>query len=235
MSEWNLSDPDQRSDAAAEYVLGLLDKTEKGRFEALLAMSHDAQSDVQQWREHLNLLNEQLEPIQPPVRVWEKISRITKPEKAGSFWSSLRFWQGIGASGFAAAMVLAVTFWVTLPGSSPNMDYVYIVHGKSSQPEWIVNASLEQGMVYVEAVQPDELPEGKACELWLMVAGQEPVSLGLLPKNGINRIPIRPEWREAVRNSPLVITLEGIQGAPNGFDMGPVVTKGQWTPVNKSI
>ena len=230
MSEWNLSDPDQRSQAAADYVLGLLDKTDKARFEALLAMSHDAQQDIQHWREHLDILNDQLEPVKPPARVWQKISEATRP---AGLWSSLRFWQGLGASGFAAAMMLAVTFWITPPETIGGMDYVYVVQGSGSQTEWIVNASLEKDMVYVEAIQPDELPEGKACELWLMVAGREPVSLGLLPKQGMHQIPISPEWREAVKNSPLVITLEGMQGAPNGFDMGPVVTKGQWTPINK--
>ena len=225
MSEWNLSDPDQRSETAADYVLGLLDKTEKARFEALLAMSHDAQQDVQLWREHLDILNDQLEPVKPSARVWKKISETTRPK---GLLSNLRFWQGLGASGFAAALALAVTFWITPPGST-GMDYVYVVQGEGSQTEWIVNASMEKNMVFVEAVKPDDLPEGKACELWLMVAGREPVSLGLLPKQGINRIPIDPEWREAVKNSPLVITLEGQQGAPSGFDMGPVVTKGQWT------
>ncbi len=231
MSDWNLSDQEQRNEAAAEYVLGLLDSAGKARFEALLNVSHDAQADVRAWQEHLNVLNEDLEPEAPPARVWKAIKRETKPE---GFFSNLRFWQGATVS---MAFTVMFTAFVLFQGPhlSSNMDYVYVVPGKSSQPEWIVNASLNKNKVYVEAVQPESLPDGQVCELWLMVAGREPVSLGILPKMGVHEVNIKPEWKSALRNSPLVITLESPGGAPDGYNMGPVLTKGQWTPVNKSI
>ena len=231
MSEWNLNDPEQRNNAAADYVLGLLESADKARFEALQAVSHEAQLEVEGWREHLNVLNDSLKPQAPPARVWKNISKATKPE---SMWSNLRFWQGASAS-MALAAFFTVMLWTQNPLHSNGMDYVYVVQGKGSQPEWIVNASLSQKKVFVEAVQPDALPVGQACELWLMVAGQEPVSLGILPKMGVNEIAIDPAWRGALQNSPLVITLEKPSGAPSGFNMGPVLTKGQWTPINKSI
>ena len=229
MSEWNLSDPDDRNEAAAEYVLGLLSSAEKARFEALLKVSHEAQQDVRNWQEHLNVLNDSLTPEAPTAKVWKNISRETKPE---SFWSNLRFWQGASVS-MALAVILSLALWFQ-QGSAPgtNMDYVYVVQA-GGQTEWIVNASLNRDKVFVEAVQPVTLPDGKVCELWLMVAGREPVSLGILPKMGVNEVPINPEWREALRSSPLVITLEKPAGAPNGYEMGPVMNQGQWTPVNK--
>ncbi|CAM3578416.1 anti-sigma factor [Parendozoicomonas haliclonae] len=234
MSDWNLSDPEQRHQAAADYVLGLLSGADLTRFEALLSISHEAQRDVQQWREHLNILNDELKPQTPPSSVWKNIARATKPE---SLWSSLRFWQGTGV-GVAAALVVSLSLWLS-PASQElderDIDYVYVIQGSGSQPEWIVNASLNQNKVFVETVQPDVLPNGQVCELWLMVKGQEPVSLGILPKSGINEVVIDPQWRNALQNSPLVITLEKPEGAPNGYQMGPVLARGQWTPVNKSI
>ena len=233
MSEWNLSDPDDRSEAAAEYVLGLLSPTDRARFEALLAVSHEAQQDVRHWQENLNILNESLTPQQPSAKVWNEISRETKP---ASFWSSLRFWQGASISmAFAVVLSVGVLFQSGIfdSGSVDGMDYVYVVQGGGEQTEWIVNASLNQDKVYVKAVQPPERPDGKVCELWLMVAGREPVSLGILPKSGVNEVVINPDWREALKSSPLVITLENPSGAPNGYDMGPVMNKGQWTPVTK--
>ncbi|WP_281647622.1 anti-sigma factor [Parendozoicomonas sp. Alg238-R29] len=230
MSEWNLSDPGDRNEAAAEYVLGLLPQTEKARFEALLAASHDAQQDVRNWQEHLNILNENLVPQQPPAKVWKEVSKATKPE---SFWSNLRFWQSASVS-MALAVVFTVVLWFQSGVPGNGMDYVYVVQGPSEQTEWIVNASMNRDKVYVEAVQPVSLPDGKVCELWLMVAGREPVSLGILPKMGRNEVTISSEWREALKNSPLVITLEKPSGAPNGYEMGPVMNKGKWTPVNKA-
>ena len=238
MSEWNLSDPDDRSEAAAEYVLGLLSPTDKARFEALLKVSHEAQQDVRNWQENLNVLNESLTPQQPSAKVWQEISRETKPASfwSSTFWSNLRFWQGASISmAFAVVLSVGLLFQNGLfnKDSVDGMDYVYVVQGGSEQTEWIVNASLNQDKVYVKAVQPSDLPDGKVCELWLMVAGREPVSLGILPKTGVSEVRINPEWREALKTSPLVITLENPSGAPNGYDMGPVMNKGQWTPVTK--
>ncbi|MTI12891.1 anti-sigma factor [Sansalvadorimonas verongulae] len=228
MSEWNLSDPVDRNEAAVEYVLGLLSPIEKARFEALLKVSHEAQQDVCDWQEHLNVLNENLVPEKPSAKVWKNIHRELKPE---SFWSNLRFWQGASAS-MALAVVLSLVFWFKGSFSGTGMDYVYVVQA-GEQTEWIVNASLNKEKIFVEAAQPAILPEGKVCELWLMVAGREPVSLGILPKMGVSEVPIHPEWREALKSSSLVITLEKPSGAPNGYEMGPVMKKGQWTPVNK--
>ncbi len=89
--------------------------------------------------------------------------------------------------------------------------------------------------IYMEAVQPDDLPDGKVCELWLMIDGREPVSLGILPKYGTKEFVLTPEIKEKFEIRPLVITIENAGGAPDGFNMGPVIQQGQWTKVNERL
>ena len=74
---FDLSDPELREAAAGEYALGTLTRDERAAFESLLAVSHDLQRDVERWREHLNVFNEQLPPVTPPAHVWQGIAEAT--------------------------------------------------------------------------------------------------------------------------------------------------------------
>ena len=219
----NLSNPDERNQAAADYVLGLLSPQENAEFEALLAVSHDTQKEVEGWRSHLDTLNDSLPPVKPPRHIWKNIEKAIRPSE--SFWSSLRFWQGTAFASIAA-MFLIVFVNIKQPGTKA-MDYVYVVSNQQQNPGWIVNASLNSNKLYMETVQPDAFPEGKVCELWLAVEGLEPISLGFLPKSGIREIAIPDGWKERLTNAKLIVSLEDMTGAPSGWQMGPVLDKGQ--------
>ncbi|WP_211826543.1 anti-sigma factor [Kistimonas asteriae] len=233
MSEYlNLSDPEQRNQAAADYVLGLLDQREKAAFEALLSVSHDAQREVALWRECLDILNQSLPPVTPPDSVWKAVCDQTRPP--GHWWDNLLVWKSAAAGLFGILLVVGLLF-LRNPYPAVNSDYVYVVQGNTTQPEWIVNASLSTNTVSMNAIQPVDLPNGQVCELWLMLKGQEPVSLGVLPKHGVKTVEIDAAWRDRLAETPLVITVESPQGAPSGYQMGTMVNQGEWVPVNKSI
>ncbi len=233
MSEYlKLCDPEQRNQAAADYVLGLLDQDDKAAFEALLSVSHDAQREVAQWRESLDTLNQSLTPVAPPDRVWNAVCAQTRP--AGRWWDNLLVWKSAAAGLFAMLLVVGLLF-LRNPSPMVDGDYVYVVQGNTAQPEWIVNASLSTNTVSMNAIQPVNLPNGQVCELWLMLKGKEPVSLGILPKQGVKTVKLEKSWRDQLAETPLVITVESPQGAPSGYQMGPVVNQGEWVPVNKSI
>ncbi|WP_062267295.1 anti-sigma factor [Endozoicomonas arenosclerae] len=222
----DLGNPDERNQAAADYVLGLLTPEEKAQFEALMAVSHEAQREVEEWREHLDVLNSSLPPVDPPKHVWKNIENMTGSQKE-SFWSSLRFWQG---SAFASVALALMVLFANFQSVNPdNMEYVYVVNNQERSPGWILNASLNSKKLVMETVQPDSVPVGKACELWLVVDGVEPVSLGMLPESGTKEMTIPKGWEEKLSKAKIVITLEDQKGAPNGWDMGPVLDKGDWS------
>lgn len=221
MHEFDLTDPDQRNQAAAEYVLGTLERDQKVRFEALLAVSADLQAEVEQWREHLDLFNRSLEPVAPPPQLWRRIARETAPrrDRWGLGWP----W----AAAFSLCLALALGgLW--LQPWQPKDYYVYLVPNAQQKPGWMVNTAMDRNQLVVQSLRPVEMPRDRFYELWLMVEGREPVTLGFLPAEGEMRIPIRPEWRAALPHSDLVVTMEGPDGAPNGYHMGPVSDKAQW-------
>ncbi|WP_257255525.1 MULTISPECIES: anti-sigma factor domain-containing protein [unclassified Endozoicomonas] len=221
----DLSNPDERNQAAADYVLGLLTPDEKAQFEVLMAVSHDVQREVDEWREYLDTLNEALPPVEPPKHIWKNIEQATNNKE--SFWSSLKFWQGSAFASVALALMVALANFQSV--NPANMEYVYVVNNQKKSPGWILNASLGSKKLVMETVQPDSIPEGKACELWLVVDGVEPVSLGMLPESGTKEMTIPKGWAEKLSKAKIIVTLEDQKGAPNGWDMGPVLDKGDWS------
>jgi anti-sigma-K factor RskA len=221
----DLGNPEERNLAAADYVLGLLTPEENAQFEALLSFSHEAQQEVEAWREHLDIFNSSLTPVEPPKHVWKNIQKVTKTKE--SFWSNLRFWQGATFASLAVAFMFIFTNIQTL--DTKNMEYVYVVKNQEHNPGWIVNASLNKNKLIMETVQPDTIPAGKACELWLVVDGLEPVSLGMLPDSGTKEMSIPKGWDDKLSKAKLVVSLEDMKGAPSGWNMGPVLDQGDWS------
>ncbi|MGS0468473.1 hypothetical protein ACU8V3_16120 [Cobetia marina] len=86
---FDLSDPELRETAAGEYALGTLTRSERAAFESLLSVSHDLQRDVERWREHLNVFNEQL-PLsrRPPMSGKASLRRRAPPgSRGGVAWA----------------------------------------------------------------------------------------------------------------------------------------------------
>jgi anti-sigma-K factor RskA len=114
--------PQLRDALAAEYVLGTLAGRARRRFEAWLKQDAALRITVNEWETRLTPMAAAVQAVQPPERVWERVSKAIAPKMAStnasgqvagknsgaSLWESLAFWRGFGlttATGFAALMV----------------------------------------------------------------------------------------------------------------------------------
>lgn len=227
MSDWDLSQPEERHLAAGEYALGALDADQKARFEALLAVSHDLQNDVATWQEHLQLFNERLDPRTPPAEVWKRISAATGAAHA-PWWRSLALWRS-ASIGFATLALALGLLWVPLGTDVGEESAVFVVQDEARTPGWIISATAE-GRLIVQAVQPRQVGSEQTGELWLIADGT-PISLGLLPDSGRHRLTPSPELRDRLFNADLAVTVEPQGGAPQGQPTGPVIDHGRLTPI----
>jgi anti-sigma-K factor RskA len=225
MHEYDLSDIEQRNQAAADYALGCLELNEKAKVEALLAVSHDLQKEVEQWREYLDILNTSLAPVKPPSRVWKKINASTKTST--SVWS----WQTL--AGFSLALMLSFGLYLQYPQTSVVSKNVWVplIVNEEKAPGWIMNTSMKNQQLVVESKRHVSMPADTFYEIWLMEKGYEPMSLGFLPASGKRVIPFSKPWSDRLLNCEVVITMEGPKGATNGFSMGPVSDKVNWKNV----
>lgn len=234
----NTLDPQMRSLLAAEYVLGTLQGPARRRFERWLEDSAPLRRDVAQWERHLHtVMTRQLTPVTPPDAVRERImARIASqggaPAQAGHAPTARKGFgrrrrnQRMGLAAAAAVMLAVIAFFLpervnqpespTVAESEPvrapmqPLKELAIADGARS---WTVG--LRDGKPVVaaaEGLQPP--PENTDYELWWIGDGA-PVSLGVLPRDGIRSVTV-PDEAAGLDTGALAISREPAGGAPEG-------------------
>lgn len=211
---------------AAQYVLGTLQGSARARFARLVIEQPEAQQALLRWERRLNVLGENLRPIQPTPELWEAISdRIdSKASVQGTASTSrqLRRWRVFGLAAMLAAMVLFATLF--LP-ATPVPTHVAQITGPEAQALWMISADLERGTLRARALNVQAAQFDQAFELWMLPATGAPKSLGLLPVGIQTSEQSLPPGLASllVAAQGLAVTIEPAGGSPTGAPTGPVV------------
>ena len=92
---------------------------------------------------------------------------------------------------------------------------------------WIATVDIDKGKVHMVPVPRPTDAGGKVDELWIIPAGQAPISLGFVSNEKAHSIKVPDAARAAlVAGSTLAVTLESQQGMPHAAPAGPIVAKG---------
>lgn len=224
-------------DIAGLYVLGLLDADRRNEVERDMENDATLRARVADWEERLLPLTRMVEPEPLPPGLWSRIERSLWPvPRAGAasapssfvsrLWDSLAFWRSLAATGFAAAMLLAV---IGLPGTQQAGEpkfMVVLVAPDDKAPGWVVQASTEQSLKLIP-LGVTEVPQAKALQFW--TKGDKwkgPVSLGLVQPGR----PLDVQMKELPPLEPnqlFEITLEPEYGSPIGRPTGPILYIGR--------
>ena len=212
---------------AAEYVLGLLATKERQAAELRLAHDPDFAREVAFWEERLGALANEMAPVTPPERVWSRIDADLSRRRAPNLWNSLMFWRwsAIASAALAAASLAVV--------------YVAVV----SSPRGPLVATLDAGgqAGFVAAIDPDRhsltivpasltRPDQRAFELWVIVPGDRPRSLGLIEAGRPIRVNVPPNLTPHMQvDAALAVSIEPPGGSPTGLPTGPVIASGKLT------
>ena len=235
----NLSRPDraERLDAlAAAYALGTLGARSRRRLARLARTDAVVATAIQGWELRLAALADGIPGVTPPPRVWQGIrARLgladpTDTARTGGsskWWSSLSLWRGLALAGFALAFALAIT--VLAPTSErPFESVVVVLAGPDAKPALVATAERGSRFLTVKAVAPVNLPGDRALELWMLPDGRAPISMGLLPASGIERVPLQAPAGVALQGIPaLAVSIEPAGGSKTGAPTGPVVYTGR--------
>jgi anti-sigma-K factor RskA len=218
---------------AGEYVLGTLQGEERVEFESQLQSDIRLQEEVDAWQQRLAPMLEGIEPVSPPDAVWHAVeSRLidqqqpAQPTSPTSLWDSLSFWRNLGM--VAATLVLA--FAVTLMTSQPEtgMNNVLVVMNDQDRTGWVVSAKADYGFVNVNAVEPTQLPAGKACQLWMEDQHGNLHPVGVLPHDGRHemRLPMMPKSKHVFK-----VSVEEMDDMPTEKPRGEIVFEGKLTEI----
>lgn len=237
---------------AGEYVLGVLDSQARMQARSRIASDPGFAGLVEQWERRFAAWMMRAEPVAPSSHVWPRIRTELGWTAVAStqtgLWNSVGFWRGATALA-AAASVAAIVFG--LRGPTPTALPPQVVVQQQSTPQlppqpeeagarpvtvlaaddgstgWIASVDVAKGKVHMVPVPRPSDTGGKVDELWIIPAGQAPISLGFVSNDKAHSIDIPAAVRAAfVAGSTLAVTLESQQGMPHAAPAGPIVAKG---------
>lgn len=210
-----MSDPmdhmPERDGLAAEYVLGTLALPERLVAEQLMADDPKFARLVTDWQARLAPLNDGYDPLTPPASLLPRIEARLFPQPERSRWRLPAF----GALGAALAALALVVYW---PASAPH-DLRSLTLTGESQPLVVaaIYDATAQEITFTRSAGPQAEP-GKDYELWVIPAGQKPVSLGVLRDQ-----PAHVAMASLPAGTTLAVTLETAGGSPTGQAQGPLL------------
>ena len=214
---------------AAEYALGVLAEAERASAARRVARERAFAELVARWEERLAPWAAEIAEVPPRAQVWESILARLPSQAAPrpSLWQNLAFWRPLAlASGALAAACIGAL--VYLGGLSREAVLVAELNGNGKHA---LVATVDPRRSTVLAVPANlEVTGNRVPELWLIVPGKDPRSLGLIDaqKPVALAVPARL-LAEATNEAALAISLEPPGGSPTGQPTGPVIAVGPLT------
>jgi anti-sigma-K factor RskA len=243
----------ERETLAAELALRLHSGGELAAAQAKLATDPELAAMVVEWEARLAPLAGELTQIEPGPELWDRISTSLAARSAGQpandnpmaeadhLRQRLRRWQWGSLTATAAALALGLLVapslpWGTAPGSEQQVPgasalFASLPVGSASGPRL--------GLTYLPQSQDLLVMAGDVAgdgihdhELWLVVPGAKPVSMGVIAPGRQSRVKLSPELAvQVAAGLDVVLTREPIGGAPPGGTAGPVVAEGKFLQI----
>lgn len=225
--------PSETNDIIAQYVLGLLEDTERERFESRIADEPDLARQVAALQDNFHALDETATPQPVPEGLWPRIDAVIgatagAPRAANANRKSMS-WGIPRWAGMAAAIVLSLGigyFGGQSLGPAPQAPLVVaVLVGDDMEPGAIIEAFADDS-IRIVPLEALVAPADSILEVWTLPDAETgPVSLGTFS-----------EARELVLGGPNLpapqpdqlyeITLEPAGGSPTGRPTGPILLKG---------
>jgi anti-sigma-K factor RskA len=246
--------PDLLDRLAAEYALGTLRGRARRRLDALAIGNDAVRQAINSWQRRLDTMAELGRAIEPPGSVWLAIEsrlglasetrgrfestppRPAVPRRTGArWWDTLGFWRTFSGVALAVSIIsIAITLHTvapTAPATTPGeqrVGYVSVLHDGQSNSTMLVTWDDAHSTVTLRRLSDTPVPDGRDLQLWGIPSGGAPVSLGVLPKQGVAafRVAHRPQ-----NYGVLAISVEPAGGSPNpNGPTGPVIYSGKLVP-----
>lgn len=222
----------------AEYVLGVLDGTERWQFEQAMQRDPQLATSVANWQNYLMPLNDDIVDIEPPSYVWVRVQKdlglalANRPRPRAGFWNNLRGWRWIGIGSSIAAVALAVL--LVLPPRAPTVTEtghdgyrIASLIREGGTAGWTAIVDVEHARMLVAPAGNIPFVANRSTELWLIAPGGQPASLGLIAADRPTVVAISKATLASLdAHAVLAVSLEPRGGSPTGQPTGPVLAQG---------
>jgi anti-sigma-K factor RskA len=234
MTDERTTGPEDSTQVAAEYVLGVMSAQERRDFEVRLAQDPALAREVEVWEERLGGLASEVRPVAPPPGMWGRIESAVAAHdggvsRRGGLWQSLAFWRwaAIGSAAVAAASLVALIYVAGTP--APDQPLIARLDVGGGQAGFVAAIDpARNGLTIVPASVTNV--NQRVLELWLIAPGDQPRSLGLIEPGRAVHINLPADLvRRVAADATLAVSLEPPGGSPTGLPTGPVIANGKLT------
>ncbi|MFN4131318.1 MAG: anti-sigma factor domain-containing protein [Paracoccaceae bacterium] len=203
--------PSEEDDAlAAEYVLGVLALPDRMAAGARMKTDAAFAARVLAWEAHFAPLNAAYANVPVPPDLLPQIESRLFPRRA-ALHGGWRLW----LAGAVTASVVGLGVVLLMPPSAPGT----VIASLGTDGAALVYEARHDGThLRVTRVAGTPAPEGQTHELWVIVPGAAPVSLGLLGTD-----PLDVEYPRPPAGWVLAVSVEPAGGSPTGAPTGPVI------------
>ena len=244
-----LADPDLQ---AGEYVLGVLEESERADVERRAAEDPAFHAAIRLWERRLGQLHELIVPVAPPYTVWPQIaSRLdaipqsvrenrgfaraavemsegSGPDTINVLVRRLRRWRAMAILAGAVAVSLAALLLAdALRNAPPQQHWAAVLQAESAAPAIGLSLDLQSRSLTVRPQAPP--PQGQIYELWLLT-GEPPSATALGRVRGeavLQPDALRRLTRAQLRNATLAVSLAPADSAPSSQPDGDFVLRGK--------
>ena len=232
------ADPHPRDAEALDYVLGVTSFDDRRAFEAEIAADPTLAAAVGWWQERLAPLAETTLSVEPSPGLRDRIEAAIASRAAPNvvvlpspellrLRRSRSTWRAVAAG--ATALAAALALGIAVPRPELPSGLVAVVNRTGDMPALIVRVDTANRMVQVRSLA-SEVPSGHSLELWSVTGSAPPRSLGVLPRDGMARMPMPAGAQALADGVTLAVSVEPPAGSPTGAPTGPVVYSGKLVP-----
>ena len=218
---------------AAEYVLGVLEPSQRQRATRLLATNPGFSAQVETWKGHLAVLDVEFIAQQPPAKlkaiIEDRLFAATGPVRKRSAVSA--FWRPLALTMTALFLLLGGLYAYDLsrlvPAAGDRLVAKLSADDSAFSLVVVVDPGLRELLVTPVVAR---IAEDRDLELWFISEGNAPVSMGLVASESPSRLPISPQTAGRILDGDMfALSVEPSGGSPTGQPTGPVVAAGRAT------
>ena len=218
--------PEEDAVRVAEFALGLLPEVERASFAGRVAREQSLRGELAFWEEALAPFAEEIAPVAPPAALKQRLeAALFEKDQASrnSWWRRLLPWSVAALASAAAAILLVVALPVLRSPGGPGPVLVSEIAAEGDVLRVLAAYDAARGGFRIERTAGAPAA-GRAFELWAIGTEGVPISLGVLPNDGL--VPLPEALRGEVHDITLAISDEPEGGSPTGAPTGDVLATG---------
>jgi anti-sigma-K factor RskA len=233
----------ERSGLAAEHALRLLEGDDLAEAQRLERVDPNFAAAVAALQARLAPLFDEVAEATPEGSVWQRIrtSIGAANDNVAILNRKLRLWRGFGiaASAVAASLALFLGFAGIGFEGAPERPapqaaqrerapvLVATLASDDADASLSVTYDGERSIMLVSPGRLNGVPR-RDHELWIIPAGRQPISLGLVRAGEPQRLPVRPDLTQHFQQrAAIALSVEPAGGSPTGAPTGPVIASGE--------